>query len=663
MASACQLLYVFINAGALNSSKKKMSVFREPTQMDCSDIQHHCHMTKVQFMEVVKQNENVYDPKHELNIRAQCLLFLMKLAKNHSFEQLSSLFTLGSHVTAKRTFNRILLNHFKHNINIRTLVDSDGISNDSEIDAMLDEAYNNMPVKFKELLRHFWDPAGLYRLGVLLNFDATYIGLKMLMDIMKQKSMWYGPRATHIAKVLNFTDAIGKVVGLIPLSDSSTPSNGDKYLVQTFIRLMDDQDASNYFRRIIRGNHRYFVILVTDAGLVVNARNRPNEVANLPTLTNVSLSENCLFLHTSPKHEAYFFVKRADGFIEKVLGENPLLPTMKENVVKFTRLLRKVQEMIHGVLKSNFQITNERKLPTSYLDPIEVSVLRKHGLEEFQDVPLLSFIITCCFSLQNQVHPGFQPALSDQHQFELAECLMKRLFVENPLLHPIWNVDFDRPRSRCRGNWATTTLAELSRSDFLNFPKLTDIDQLFTAQLLTSGKHALQKADQLITYMIQLRLAGQNLTRSQTIAALDIIPEEDFEVEYLKVSRPDDIFDPDWAPEGWDASVLGQWRDLTFVRMFIPSSYRSMSSQSNGHYCVFAFGEESSDRLGLPYPYNRIYFYYCYNCPALNGSMSCDRHLAALLKLLSFKQWYQSTERTINTLNVLAEDNRYVVFY
>ena len=96
------------------------------------------------------------------------------------------------------------------------------------------------------------------------------------------------------------------MVGLIPLSDSSTPSNGDKYLVQTFIRLMDDQDASNYFRRIIRGNHRYFVILVTDAGLVVNARNRPNEVANLPMLTNVSLAENCLFLLTSPKHEEYF---------------------------------------------------------------------------------------------------------------------------------------------------------------------------------------------------------------------------------------------------------------------------------------------------------------------------------------------------------------------
>ena len=129
----------------------------------------------------------------------------------------------------------------------------------------------------------------------------------------------------------------------------------------------------------------------------------------------------------------------------------------------------------------------------------------------------------------------------------------------------------------------------------------------------------------------------------------------------MKISRPDDIYDPDWAPSGWDASVLGQWRDLTFVRMFIPSSYRSMSSQSNGHYCVFAFGEESSDRLGLPYPYNRIYFYYCYNCPALNGSISCDRHLAALLKLLSFKQWYRSTERTINTLNVQAEDNRYVV--
>ena len=135
---------------------------------------------------------------------------------------------------------------------------------------------------------------------------------------------------------------------------------------------------------------------------------------------------------------------------------------MKENVVKFSRLMRMIQEIIHGVLKSCFQITNERKLPTSYLDPVEVSVLRKHGLEEYQDVPLLSFIITCCLFLQNPVHPGFQPALSVQYQFELAECLMKRLFVENPHLNLIWNIDFDKPRSRCKGNWATTTLAELS---------------------------------------------------------------------------------------------------------------------------------------------------------------------------------------------------------
>ena len=50
--------------------------------------------------------------------------------------------------------------------------------------------------------------------------------------------------------------------------------------------------------------------------------------------------------------------------------------------------------------------------------------------------------------------------------------------------------------------------------------------------------------------MIKLRLAGQNLNHRQTIEALDVIPEEDIEVEYLRISRPDHISDPDWAPEG-----------------------------------------------------------------------------------------------------------------
>ena len=590
-----------------------------------------------------------------MNIRAQCLLFLMKLAKNHSFAELSTLFTLGSHVSAQRIFVRILLNHFKHNTTIRPVVDLNGNANDAEIDSMLIQAYDNMSVKFRELTKNLKDPfADRYpheRIGVLVGFDGTYAGFKRPQDIQVQKSLYYDPRGGHIVKILTFTDASGKCLAVLPLSASSSPSNGEHYQIQTLIRL-----DSRYIRSIIRGNDRFFVILVVDSGLTIQAQNRPNEVRGLPTLSQTCDEEGCFLIHTSNKWDTYHFQKQTDGKIMKV-PRNPAHPTMDENCVKYTRLFRMPQEQMHAPLHFTYQINNERKLDTYYLDPLPLSILTRYGLEEFEDVPLYSFIITCCLSLFNQFHPGFKPAMSEQDQRDLAESLMTRLFLENPLLHPVWNIDFDRGRLG-RGNWMTTTLAALAENDILNFPKITEIEQLKAAILLCSGKHAIIKADQIITYMIQLNLADRNLTRAETIEALATLPEDEFEIEYLRVVRPDD--DPNWTPPGWDVDLFGEWMDVTFVRCFMPSSNRSMSSRANGHYCVIGFGEEGSDRMGLPEPYNRIYYFRCFNCPSLNGSMALDRHLAGMLKLLSFKQWYKSTQRTFALLNTQAPDNRYI---
>ena len=165
----------------------------------------------------------------------------MKLAKNHSFGELSTLFTLGSHVSAQRIFVRILLNHFKHNTTIRPVVDLNGNANDAEIDSMLTQAYDNMSVKFRELTKNLKDPfADRYpheRIGVLVGFDGTYAGFKRPQDIQVQKSLYYDPRGGHIVKILTFTDASGKCLAVLPLSASSSPSNGEHYQIQTLLRL------------------------------------------------------------------------------------------------------------------------------------------------------------------------------------------------------------------------------------------------------------------------------------------------------------------------------------------------------------------------------------------------------------------------------------------
>ena len=163
-------------------------------------------------------------------------------------------------------------------------------------------------------------------------------------------------------------------------------------------------------------------------------------------------------LHTSSKYDVYHLERNINGKIEKLPREEDR-PTADENAVKTSRLLRKYQEMAHGNLKGQFQIMNPGKLSSYYLQPIPAATLLRCGLsEEYRNVPKLSYIVVVCLSLLNDLHPGYRPAMSDADQRALAENLMKRLCLENPLHHNIWPVDFDGPRSTCRGDWSQTQL-------------------------------------------------------------------------------------------------------------------------------------------------------------------------------------------------------------
>ena len=97
---------------------------------------------------------------------------------------------------------------------------------------------------------------------------------------------------------------------------------------------------------------------------------------------------------------------------------------------------------------------------------------------------------------------------------------------------------------------------------------------------------------------------------------------------------------------------------LIHISLQVPPSYKSATSPANFHSVVIAFSDEPSDLLGLRPPYDKILFWRCYKCPALNGTVSMDRHLAAFLMALSFKSLYKSTAKPVNVLNTVAETNR-----
>ena len=166
--------------------------------------------------------------------------------------------------------------------------------------------------------------------------DCTYIDICHSTDIKHQKETFYAPRNNHTVKVMTFTDVSGKVLGMLPLCSSQSPSSGDGYLLKTYINLMDLTSPNNYFRRIIRGNNRHFVILVTDSGYVISARNESTQTRNLATVREVCDLENCVLLHPSEKYETYNLIRSGTNGISKAPAEDDK-PTADENRIKFTR--------------------------------------------------------------------------------------------------------------------------------------------------------------------------------------------------------------------------------------------------------------------------------------------------------------------------------------
>ena len=151
---------------------------------------------------------------------------------------------------------------FKTNNNIPTLIHR-GTVNQQELDKMLNEAFQRTPPFFKSLL-NIEDPTGRGRTPVGINIDSTYIDIEGSGDNDLQKSMYYSPRAGHTAKFMNLTDLSSKIVGLIPIASSQSPSSGDGLLLSKHIELEDASDSAGYMRTLFSGNHQYFVVLVTD---------------------------------------------------------------------------------------------------------------------------------------------------------------------------------------------------------------------------------------------------------------------------------------------------------------------------------------------------------------------------------------------------------------
>ena len=586
--------------------------------------------------------------KNSLDIFGASLLFLLKMVKNHSIYQLATDFVIRE-TTASNYFYTINIFYFKNLCNIPIVQGQDGRVNQEEVDKIFRTAYNSTPVYYQEMVKDLADPANLNRTPVILNADATYIDVCSSEDLEHQKYVFYEPRSGHTIKLINFTSMIGKFLAIFPLCSSQSPSSGDAYLTTAYLQHLDNEYGrlQNYLRCILRGTSTYFCVVIVDAGFVMRSRNMPSQLQNVPSFVDICEQEGAYLLHTSDKHATYHLQRDSNGKIYKVPRDDSLL-TLSENTIRFTRQFRKVEEQSHAGAKQCNKIIDAKKLSNSYLQPHSARNRRKLGLSDsFANVPKLQFIgvVACC--LYNRYHPGFRLSyMDDAEQVQAANIAMRRLFQENPLVYPtIWPVQFT---GRQGTQWTEITIGSLSTNDVLNFPRLPPDLINPVAIELCGGIHCILKADSLLTYIQQLYVKGRGLNRQQARDESGRFPEH-MRIQYCQVRV---------RPSNWDDAKFGPFTPLTLVRAFIPPSNKSASTRANFHIPVIAFGDVPSDRLGLRDPYRRIYYFYCYNCPSMNGMVSFDRHLACLLKALSFRELFRSTARNIDLFNTQADDSR-----
>ena len=675
---ACQLIPDFQpgrdGLGAVDGRFKKMNSYRKPWELDNQDFLDHINIHKTQFFDIVQKQSGCQDRRSELNIFSEVFLWMLKLTKGLSNALIRSMFALNSEEVARQIFIRQNIFYYLHNVNIPSIVAPDGSVNNAERRKLYDQCYAGMSPLHRRLAANIRDPSGRNRRCVIINVDGSYIDIEGMSDIEHQKFFFYPPRSGHVVKFLNFTSMDGKILMLIPITTSSSPSGGDGFQIQKCVGLEDNGPSESSIRTLLAGDDENFVCMVSDAGFVVRLRNQPTQIRDCPNLTELCKEHDAVHLHTSTTFEPYILEKDQNGMFHKVeIGSGPeQIPdtglaskkTQIENTIKFTRLLRMVQENVHASLKKTFAFFDAKKFSNTYLKPFSKAQQKWYKFPRSHEyIPKLSVFLVVGCSLLNEIHPGYRPLyLSEEDQEPMADCIIQRMSLENPLLYEdLWPLNFN---ARNEGNeWSSVKVAilEYVNEDFLHFPLPLNDEFRKAAIFLVGGIHALLKTNEVLTYINKLHYKDSNISPEELIRRCSAFPV-DMVILYSKIKTPEDFVPTDetprWIPDWWNEELFGEWHDCTVAKCRIPPSMKSATSGSNFHNVVICYGDEPSNRLGLLPPFDKIYGWRCLNCPAKTGSVAMDRHCATLLCALAFRHTYISKARHATVLNPVALDCR-----
>ena len=169
-------------------------------------------MSKIEFFQFVESSIGSRQRAGILNLWAESLLFLLKIAHNTPYELLGTMFNVSQKL-AHDVVYRQLLHHYLNNVNIPSILRHDGSVNQGELEKMFRTAYRNTEPYYRTF--GFKDPQNRGRQGVFFNADCTYLFTEGSSDIDLQKNLYYDPKSTHVIKWLTITDMSGKLERVI----------------------------------------------------------------------------------------------------------------------------------------------------------------------------------------------------------------------------------------------------------------------------------------------------------------------------------------------------------------------------------------------------------------------------------------------------------------
>ena len=618
--------------------RKVMCLLRRPLTLDPLDFCSKFKITKRQFIKWTDSCREVVQRIRELDHLAQGLLFLHKMLNNESFSSLAVDFVLKKKY-CRKIFWKVLMGQYKTNMNVPRLLFNNATVDD-QVNRLLTESFNSTPPLIQNIFRHFIDPSGRGRIPVVLLLDATYLAVQDSTDIYLHKSLFYGPKKDHIVKLVCLTNCIGKIVGMLPLACSQSPTCGDSFLVGHFVELEEASGGAQYFRTLLRGNNDFWVILVTDAGLVT----RPSRAGvNVVGLEDVCIAENCLLLHT--KSGEYFLERdETSGSLSKV-PTRPELRTRQAHSIVVSRLVRNINEQAHAGLKQKVGLLGAKKIPRQFLYQVGSKLGTASGLrEEDHQLPRLSIITCVGAGIYNLIHPGFSIKFLDRNsQIALAQIYCSRINLENPLDHMLtWNTRLDRNIS---SGFQSAYVRDLNITNNLGFPLLPR--ELFNPLVfdVTGGPAPLIGACGILSYMSFRSIKEQNPQFTVTEVQEAISLPQDTALQYFVQNS---------APEGWNSDIFGTFQVCTLVRMRCPPSHKSDSSPANWKFAVVAFSDSPDQRLSIRGPLSQILFWGCFGCPSDMGLMRTCKHVASLLMVLSFQYAFVPKTLSVGLLNPKA---------